>query len=246
MNCGKLFPTHAEREFREKKINKACQSKSLFVFSVLKVNGQSLLGVKLSEAQSFLVKSSDSITMIVCDGFNVPQANTITNTPMAPFPRVNKPQASASCSFGDETPILQNKTTLNGHIAQQSAGLSYSKLSSKTPKLELNSPPFASSIGNYDNLRNIDSDELNADSQSNAHSHNGNGHLKNLNSTPIASQTLTDKNLMSNILNSKSSPLNHNDPKSQSMFQPNSSSNTPLSLVGFLFLFFFYLQEEKI
>ena len=34
------------------------------------VNGQSLLGVKLSEAQSYLIRSSELVHMVVCDGFN--------------------------------------------------------------------------------------------------------------------------------------------------------------------------------
>lgn len=137
---------------------------------------------------------------------------------------------------------------------------------------------------NYDNLRNIDSDDSHLTSPDvvNNYIFNTNGNSKMVNSvsfnasngstlsgklksTPINSTSMlsnlqhqqnsslpiSDKNIMSNIMNKS---LNLNDPKSQSMFNANTNSNTnsnstnnstPVATVGLtfflnLFLFGFF------
>ncbi|RNA11372.1 scribble -like protein, partial [Brachionus plicatilis] len=130
------------------------------------VNGHSLLGVKLCEAQSYLVKSSEQIYMVVCDGFNniVPQ-NLLT--PVAqPFP-VHSPDMPES-AYGD-TPkmsdtILNGKP--NGHICNYDNLRDMETEDAKTPdvssrlvtpvlKLNTNSTPNSNSLNDKSLMNNI-------------------------------------------------------------------------------------------
>jgi hypothetical protein len=155
--------------------------------------------------------------MVICDGFNVPEQNGNTQTPVAPFPRLNNKQNESSTPLSTPTHLTHvpngttNKTTLNGHI-QNGVNLSYSSIRNtnnnnninninnnnvvnKTPKLELNSPL---SNCNYDNLRSVDDEddndsENNLQNENNAPKLNGNGVSKNhaiKNSTPINNNNL--------------------------------------------------------
>lgn len=210
----------------------------------LKVNGHSLLGVKLSEAQSFLIKTSEIVHMVICDGFNAESSPSVTtnSTPMAPFPRLNK-SANGNGNNGSagydltETPVL-----LNGNLSKLN-GAHNETLITPNPKRIVshnNNGNNVSSSCNYDNLHDMepagdetDNSQPMTRSQFYANEKakffangNGNGKVNNnttIPSTPInpiaqnQSVPITDKSLMNNILNKASL----NDSKSQSMFTPN-------------------------
>lgn len=179
--------------------------------------------------------------MVICDGYNhiVPQALVTPTSNLQPFPRL---------------PL--NGSTLSGQL-QETPKLSQSMLNGKTTNghtsdLILNKPsklPITPSSCNYDNLRNIDSDDSRLtspdtfDKLSNSKPQQLITPILNLklnnnnnNSTPLNNSTNNnqDKSLMNNIMN-KSSQMN--DSKSQSMFVNSNTAtpntNTPISSVKF-------------
>lgn len=173
--------------------------------------------MKLSEAQSFLVKSSDQVYMVICDGYNHmgPQA-LITPTQHQPFPRLPLLQDT------QETPKL-SQTLLNGKP-------------NGTSKIGLTTP----STCNYDNLRDIESDDSRLTSPD-VFEHKSRLitpilNLKLDNSIPLQQNQLTDKSIMSNIMTKSM-----NESKSQSMFVNSnnntlntSSTNTPITSVRYV------------
>lgn len=248
------------------------------------MNGHSLLGVKLSEAQSYLIKTSDYVHMVICDGFNVPlqqeqqqqQQQSSNGTPKppltasssAPFPKP-PPQPPArqftslnnnlpkfeSSSNGTSTNSVNTSTTttttstnnkLNGNHSEESPLATSGK--KPQPAIPTKLPLTTSTSNcNYDNLRNIDSDEsrltspevVNNYSFNGNNTNNGNSTSKMTNSqsftkskpvTPAsnpvppsnATNSITDKSIMNNIMNK----CNNFDPKSQSMLTTtNTDSN---------------------
>ncbi len=119
-----------------------------------KVNGHSLLGVKLSEAQSYLVKASDTVHMVICDGFEAPVTDSSNssaiesgiNNKAAPFPRppqngVVPPQPAARTFY--------SSSSLNGNKTKP-------EVPEKPSKLNLINTSATQSQSNYDNLRSID------------------------------------------------------------------------------------------
>jgi len=216
---------------------------------IMEVNGHSLLGVKLSEAQSYLIKSSETVHMVICDGFNVPPPgvepiplNKIEEPPKSslPFPRIPPPQPPARQSIpastnGHSTNGLNGIHKPNGH--QDSIDSA-----KKAGNLQILS---SSNNCNYDNLRNIDSDEsrLTSPEPNQNYLLNGtpvgnNKFNNNIKSTPTnppqvvnsvhqqvtTSLPLTDKNIMSNIMNKS----NNIDIKSQSMMT--NTNTTPVAV----------------
>lgn len=159
---------------------------------IMEVNGHSLLGVKLCEAQSYLVKSSDQVYMVVCDGFNhITPQNLLT--PIAqPFP-VSTPTLAAGQNGFAETPKLSD-TLLNGKSNGHAC--------------------------NYDNLRDIDNEDLKTPE---IPTRLITPIMKSNNNSTQQQNQLSDKSLMNNIMNKS-----HNDSKSQSMFV-NSNGSTPIT-----------------
>ena len=250
-----------------------------------------MLGVKLSEAQSYLVKSSEYVHMVICDGFNhMHNQNSLINengvnvingsTPKqpainaSPFPRPPAPlppirQTNHLYDTSNGTPVLHTNGSAktNGHVNDNVDFVSPSVYKNKIPVPNKLPVAVSSSSCNYDNLRNIDSDDsrltspdtlnnyafnsnmsdktngklANSISFSNGTTNGTNGVHKpnNNNSTPInnantvnniqqhttSSLPITDKNLMSNIMNKSAL----NDPKSQSMFTNNNTPVAPVS-----------------
>lgn len=185
--------------------------------------------------------------MVVCDGFNVPPPgveiastndDSMNKQPNSlPFPRVPPPQP----------PARQSIPNLNGHNGNFSNGNHKSNglhddLDSSIQaqsKLQITS----SSNCNYDNLRSIDSDDsrLTSPEPSQCYSFNATPNNFKINQTPTnkpaavnavqqqitSSLPLTDKNIMSNIMNKS----NNIDIKSQSMMaNPNT---TPVTVVNY-------------
>ena len=278
----------------------------------IKVNGQSLLGVKLSEAQSYLIKASDYVHMVICDGFNItPKNGQFTKSEVnneissnqqlttssngisvsaSPFPRLPpQPPLRQSNNINNnsnslyDTPGNLNSFQLtngipkiNGHY-DSNINTDHPDFVNNKHKAPGKLPLSMSNNCNYDNLRNIDSDEsrLTSPDVANNYIFNTNGNSKMVNSvsfnasngstlngklksTPINSTSMlsnlqqqqnsslpiSDKNIMSNIMNKS---LNPNDPKSQSMFTANTNSNTnsnsvnnstPVAPVCYIFMFF--------
>ena len=221
------------------------------------MNGHSLLGVKLSEAQAYLVKSCDSVHMVVCDGFNhlLPKSalnennglevnghghGQVTNghsmVKSAPFPRPPpQPPARNSANLnlvapeqinGHGTASLSSSSASTTSSASSTSSNGHSdtdlppepSLSAKPPGYvngyKINKPivplpttkqlPLSSSNSsnncNYDNLRNIDSDDSHvtspdtAPSIPNAHHLNGNGHQNSSSSSRLSTSIHTNGN----------------------------------------------------
>lgn len=227
---------------------------------IMEVNGHSLLGVKLSEAQSYLVKSSEYVHMVVCDGFNVPPPGVdpipINDEPLPntnnknslPFPRVPPPQPPARTILPEPTNghnKTQNNSCVNGNnqVNGHRDSVDFAKNNNtgaplQTPnKLQI----VSNSNCNYDNLRNIDSDDsrLTSPEPNQNYLLNGTSNSNKIKSTPVnttptvnsvhqqvtSSLPLTDKNIMSNIMNKS----NNIDIKSQSMMTANTTT-TPVSV----------------
>lgn len=193
------------------------------------------MGVKLSEAQSYLVKSSDYVHMVVCDGFNVTQ-NSI------PFPRLNATASSSIPNYDlNETPQFMPKSVvqpLNGHLPGDRIDYGGQQMNGQRTKAPIPTPQSAQC--NYDNLRDIDTDDYlhstnlsnnitnnnntTTTTNNNGNTNNGSNNINGTKaSTPqqhSSSLPITDKSLMNNIM-SKSG----GDPKSQSMFA--NTNNTP-------------------
>lgn len=254
------------------------------------MNGHSLLGVKLSEAQSYLVKSSDTVHMVICDGFNVAppgvepiplnieEPNTINAPSQLPFPRVPPPAPPSRTMIPSTTERQStnghhstNMTTPNGSYLngnQYSNGCQETIESIKAKQNLTPTPPkqlhgLSNSNCNYDNLRSIDSDEAHLTTPEPPQPKNlfpTNGIL-NKNKTPTnpssvinstqqqvtASLPLTDKNIMSSIMNKS----NNNDIKSQSMMTtqitPVAVKNTSDSVRSFKDkMKFFETQKEEV
>jgi len=221
------------------------------------VNGHSLLGVKLSEAQSYLIKSSEYVHMVICDGFNVPPPGvepipinkTEESLPVKnslPFPRVPPPQPPTRQMI----PVPPKKPELNGvnGVHKTNGHQDAIDFAKKQQQIITNNPPQQQNSNcNYDNLRNIDSDDsrLTSPEPSQAYLLNGSAALSNnnfnnkvkfissnspsvqnsVNQQVNSSLPLTDKNIMSNIMNKS----NNIDIKSQSMMTNNTT--TPVTVV---------------
>lgn len=138
---------------------------------ILEVNGQSLLGVKLSEAQSYLIRPTYKVHMVICDGFNINKMNhnepeQISNSSYKPFPQPPL----------EESRLLDNLSGKSG------------------VKSILNS--------NYDNLRNIDSDDSIITSPQRNSTNNSSLLTASKKTKPLAmeshkfTQNVTDKNLL--------------------------------------------------
>lgn len=208
------------------------------------MNGQSLLGVKLSEAQSYLVKSSDQVHMVVCDGFNVP-AGTLSLTPQTsispsnslPFPTTNS--SSSTPVVPPVTlpkPVLSHQHssgTTNGHGGDRTDLVNGSRFSSRTSVPSTPTTTLTSAQCNYDNLRDIEgvTDDYTTVAQLN--SSNGNGCKPP--PLPSSSLPITDKSLMNNILNKTTAAANSIDPKSQSMFTANNNQNNQAAVRNTIF-----------
>jgi hypothetical protein len=148
------------------------------------VNGHSLLGVKLSEAQSYLIKSSDYVHMIICDGFNTTrrslqpqpqsQSQSVTPTKMneqlindhktkipSPIVKTSEPsQPPPSFPRLSQPPQPAARQSVNIYDQQKQDEIDNQKplISSQKPKLiiETNSPL---SNCNYDNLTSVNEDD---------------------------------------------------------------------------------------
>jgi len=218
---------------------------------IMEVNGHSLLGVKLSEAQSYLIKSSEYVHMVICDGFNAQSASDTKPASVkieesfsngkpingglnsSPFPRVPPPQPPARQSIN----VHQNNGTLNGnHVSNGYLGpndnVDFGSNGLQVPnKLQI----LNSSNCNYDNLRSIDSDDSRLTSPDPVNSfiyNNGRTPTTNpphalsaIQQHQTSSLPITDKNIMSNIMNKS----NNVDLKSQSMMTTNTNT-TPVPL----------------
>jgi hypothetical protein len=210
--------------------------------------------------------------MVICDGFNVPLQNQNqinrslieqngTKPPVqplsAPFPKP-PPQPPARQFTLINNGLQVNDTNghikTNGHHTNNNHSSEEITNNSINKQLIPNKLPLVTSTSNsnYDNLRNIDSDDsrLTSPEVVNNYLFNGNStstlsatpkmptsqsyinNIKNNKPTPPlssnSSQPITDKNIMNNIMNK----CNNFDPKSQSMLTTetiNSISVTPVN-----------------
>ena len=141
-----------------------------FINKKKKVNGHSLLGVKLSEAQSYLIKSSDYVCMVICDGFNV--SKNANETSLHSETLQQNGTSSSSLPFPRPPPVpaaRQHITNGNGHHSNGNGNgvhnhNGYTDKDSTVNNHTLAIPnklPVATSSSscNYDNLRSIDSDD---------------------------------------------------------------------------------------
>ncbi len=198
--------------------------------------------------------------MVICDGFNVPPPGVEPipinkpeeSIPAAknslPFPRVPPPQPPAR----QMVPTLPRKPEQNGvnGVHKSNGHQDTIDFAKKQQQIIANNsllPP--NNNCNYDNLRNIDSDDsrLTSPEPSQAYLLNGSAALNNFNSklksTPSNSPTIqnsvnsqvtsslpiTDKNIMSNIMKKS----NNIDNKSQSMMT--NTTTTPVAVVSLYF-----------
>ena len=223
--------------------------------------------------------------MVVCDGFNVPppgvepiplndESILINSKPNSlPFPRVPPPQPPARTLIPQSEPMNGHHTPTNGSHTNgihKSNGhqdtIDFVKNNNSTPQLPSKLQIVSNSNCNYDNLRNIDSDDSRLTSPEPVHNYIFNGksqthfHNNNIKSTPTnpasvvnsvnqqvtTSLPLTDKNIMSNIMNK----TNDFDMKSQSMMTTNTTpvavKNTSDSVRSFKDkMKFFETQKEE-
>ena len=234
--------------------------------------------------------------MVICDGFNVPFQNQIisnSNTngslieqngikPLAqplsaPFPKP-PPQPPARQftlinSNGSQVNDTNGHTKTNGHHVNNNHNHNHNseELTNNSIKKQHipNKLPLVTSTSscNYDNLRNIDSDEsrLTSPEAVNNYLFNGNStpsltatpkmptsqsYTNNINktkpTTPLlgnSAQPITDKNIMNNIMNK----CNNFDPKSQSMLTTTETHNSiSVTPVKFQFFYFEFILPLKI
>lgn len=217
------------------------------------MNGHSLLGVKLSEAQSYLVKSSDQVHMVVCDGFNVAaDSSSASLTPLTsmspssslPFPTANSSSSSSSTPVPPPVtlpkPVFNVQNATNGHTGSGADRTDFSGLNgNRFSRSSIPSTPTTTMNAqcNYDNLRDIEGATEDYTTVAQLNAANGNG-VKPPPPPPTSSLPITDKNLMNNIMNKTSG--SGFDPKSQSMFTANNNQNNQGS-VRIYCLFFSYV-----
>ena len=250
-----------------------------------------MLGVKLSEAQSYLIKSTDSVHLVICDGFNkappgvepiplsIDEPSSIKTSCQLPFPRVPPPAPPSRTlipPITENSPRNGNQITnittpngsyLNGNQKENGCQETIDSIKAKqnltpTPPKQLHG--LSNSNCNYDNLRSIDSDESHLTTPEPPQPKNyflPNGTTQNKNKTPnntssvtnsvqqqvTASLPLTDKNIMSSIMNKSSI----SDIKSQSMMTtqitPVAVKNTSDSVRSFKDkMKFFETQKEEV
>ena len=214
----------------------------------------------MSEAQSYLIKSSEYVHMVICDGFNAQGASDTKAAPQvkieesltngkptggvnsSPFPRVPPPQPPARQLIN----VHQNNGTLNGNHASNGY-LGHFDANAPNDNVDFGSNGLQvpnklqilnSSNCNYDNLRSIDSgddsrltspDAVNSFIYNNGRTPTTNpAHaLSAIQQHQTSSLPITDKNIMSNIMNKS----NNVDLKSQSMMTTNTNT-TPVPLVS--------------
>lgn len=130
---------------------------------IMEVNGHSLLGVKLSEAQAYLVKSCDNVHMVVCDGFNhlLPKS-ALNNENNGLGGEVNGHQLTNGHSSSRSSPFprpppqppARNSANLNlitGHDHQANGnGVAASSLSSSSASTTSSASSTTSSNGHSD------------------------------------------------------------------------------------------------
>lgn len=131
-----------------------------------------MLGVKLSEAQSYLVKSSDLVNMVICDGFNhlissetitsLKGQTNITSTNSSPFPRPPVPTPPIRTTLNHLNESINQNGNNGFHCTSDSSdavnNIKGLNKNSPTP-ISTSTDQNSSSICNYDNLRSIDSDD---------------------------------------------------------------------------------------
>lgn len=136
--------------------------------------------MKLSEAQSYLVKSSENVHMVICDGFNhlissetitslkaqtsLTSTSTLSNASPFPRPPVPIPPARSTINNNHLNDSNSNQNgnyngCHNGNFASDNIdNINGSKNKPPTPTINLTLQNSSSSC-NYDNLRSIDSDD---------------------------------------------------------------------------------------
>jgi protein scribble len=211
---------------------------------IMEVNGHSLLGVKLSEAQSYLIKSSDYVSMVICDGFNVantPLANTNEtvyvnanghhpnnnniSTSSLPFPRPPPvPLARQSISTTSNGKSNGNGIHVNNNKDNLDSTKTKKQLPSKLPVAIPTTPTNTSSSCNYDNLRNIDeSDDSRLTSPDIISNYNF------INNTP---NKLPVSQSFSNANNYTKTPLNSSNNNNNNNNNTNSTPVNPLNTIN--------------
>lgn len=164
------------------------------------MNGHSLLGVSLAEAQSFLLQPAKNIVMMVCDGYSETIFSNNNNFELA---------STQDNYIGQEEDLFIKRDSIDTPFPVPKNDAQTVGAQETLIKSDAKYKPTLVGCSNYDNLRSIDSDDSNVLSPENGL--NGNSKLSKV--VPKSRTKLNSTNsVLSNVSNTAAlSPVNITD-----------------------------------